>query len=194
MGIIGYGFDFAHFFCIIMSNNTFKCNTMQEEWKDIEGYEGLYQVSNLGRVKRICEHKTKIKKCSIEKCGYLRIQLFHNGIGTKHLVHRLVAQAFIPNPYNLPQVNHKDEDKTNNCVDNLEWCTPKYNANYGTAIQRCVNIQKYGKRNKKVLCIETGVLYKSIREAERHTNIHNGSISRCCRKLTTAGGYHWKYV
>ena len=113
---------------------------MEEIWKPI-GYEG-YEVSNLGRVKSYKYDKIngRIMKPYKDSKGYLQIDLQLDGRkreNRKHLaVHRLVAMAFIPNPYNLSQVNHKDEDKTNNCVDNLEWCTNDYNAHYGTHIER----------------------------------------------------------
>lgn len=117
----------------------------REIWKNIEGYEGLYQVSNLGRIKRLeryyyCGHRNEQKKYIPEQImrpyittkGYVRIDLSNGGVRKRFLIHRLVATAFLPNPKNLPQVNHKDENKTNNCADNLEWCTNDYNINYGT--------------------------------------------------------------
>lgn len=113
-----------------------------EIWRDIQKYKGRYQISNMGRVKSLARIITdelgrknpiqeKILKPSNNK-GYLRVQLE----GNPHYIHRLVAEAFIPNPKNLPEVNHKDENKQNNCVDNLEWCSKEYNANYGTRVQR----------------------------------------------------------
>ena len=119
----------------------------QEIWKDIQGYEGLYQISNLGRVKsleRIIITNNGITKKISEKIlkpylkgnGYYNIVLRKDSKTKCYFVHRLVAKEFIPNPDNLPQVNHKDENKLNNNVDNLEWCTSKYNNNYGTHNER----------------------------------------------------------
>ena len=133
-----------------------------EEWKSIPGYEGLYEVSSYGRVKSLERYKSnnggiqlikeKILKPHNTKKGYLTVQ-FHNKI---FKVHRLVAQAFIPNPDNLPMVNHKDEDKTNNNVDNLEWCTAKYNSNYGTSIERMINTKiERGYYNKELCFLDS---------------------------------------
>ena len=113
---------------------------MIEEWRPVVGYEGLYEVSNTGRVRSIDRyvktcygsyrlHKGKVLSPGIRPDGYLVVSLQYR----MFRVHRIVAEAFLPNPDNLPQVNHKDEDKSNNRVDNLEWCTAKYNNNYGTA-------------------------------------------------------------
>ena len=111
----------------------------EEIWRPIEGYEGLYEVSNLGRVRSLDRYdsrnqfrKGRIMKQNNDGRDYMSIQLCLNGKLKKYFVHRLVAEAFLPNPDNLPQVNHKDEDKSNNRVDNLEWCTAKYNLSYGT--------------------------------------------------------------
>ena len=104
---------------------------MEEIFKDVKGYEGYYEVSNLGRVRSTSYKGTRILKPSL-KSRYKIVVFCINQIKVHKLVHRLVAEAFIPNPDNLPQVNHKDEDKTNNCVENLEWCDVKYNSNFGT--------------------------------------------------------------
>ena len=103
---------------------------MMEEWKAIPGYEGLYEVSNMGNVRNV--RRNTLLRLSKTNNRYVRVSLCKNGIKTGLTVHRLVAEAFIPNPDNLPEVNHKDEDKTNNNVENLEWCDHKYNMNYGT--------------------------------------------------------------
>lgn len=101
-----------------------------EEWKAIPGYEGLYEVSNKGNVRNV--RRNTLLRLPKNNNRYIRVSLCKNGIKTGLTVHRLVAGAFIPNPDNLPEVNHKDEDKTNNRVENLEWCDHKYNMNYGT--------------------------------------------------------------
>lgn len=113
---------------------------MIEEWRPVIGYEGLYEVSSYGRVRSVDRyvktcygsyrlHKGKVLSPGIRPDGYLVVSLQYK----MFRVHRIVAEAFLPNPDNLPQVNHKDEDKSNNRVDNLEWCDSKYNNNYGTA-------------------------------------------------------------
>ena len=108
-----------------------------EEWKNIIGYEGLYEVSNMGNVRNV--RRNTLLRFSKNNYGYIQVYLYKNGIRNGFKVHRLVAQAFIPNPDNLPQVNHKDEDKTNNSVENLEWCDHKYNVNYGHRTENAIN-------------------------------------------------------
>ena len=123
---------------------------MTEEWRPIEGYEGLYEVSSYGRVRSLDRYvktcygsyrlyKGKVLSPGKKSDGYLLINLSCNGKYNTIRVHRLVAQAFLPNPDNLPEVNHKDENKTNNSVENLEWCDRKYNMNFGTRIKRLIN-------------------------------------------------------
>ena len=113
---------------------------MQEIWKDVRGWEGLYQISNLGNVRTLHYKKPYLRKLSKTQRGYLVVNFFiSKGKYKNYSVHRLVAEAFIPNPNNLPQINHKDENRLNNRVDNLEWCTNKYNCNYG---HHCENLSK----------------------------------------------------
>lgn len=134
---------------------------MIELWKDVDGYEGEYRVSTLGRVysyDRLSRQNHFIKGKYITpnklRTGYLMVRLYGKRGFKTITLHRLVAQTFIPNPDNLPEVNHKDENKANNCVDNLEWCTSKYNKHYGTCTQRRSNALKGRKHpvdvNKKI--------------------------------------------
>lgn len=113
-------------------------NLKNEIWKDINGYEGLYQVSNLGRIKSLPKFHQgeRILKERIDRYGYLYIGFFKNKVKKYYKIHRLVAEAFIPNPKELPCVNHKDENKTNNNVENLEWCSVAYNNSYATRLER----------------------------------------------------------
>lgn len=122
---------------------------MNEIWKDIEGYEGLYQISSLGRVKSLgrrgkgCSLEDRILKPMVNKDGYCLVNLKDtNHVAKWYSVHRIVAKHFIPNPSNLPVINHKDESKNNNCVENLEWCTTQYNNSYGTVVERQSNNKK----------------------------------------------------
>lgn len=113
---------------------------LEEIWKDVEGFEGRYQVSNAGRVRSFARKsykEPKILTCIHDKYGYLLVNLYYSERGIKGKqakVHRLVAKAFIDNPLNLPEINHKDENKQNNVVDNLEWCTTRYNLTYGNRL------------------------------------------------------------
>ena len=153
-----------------------------EEFRDIPDYEGMYEVSNLGRVRR----DGKILKPFKNKKGYLLVSLFKNGTKKNARIHRLVAQSFIPNPQNLPQINHKDEDKTNNAVENLEWCTCEYNINYS--------------KTKPVLQFDRDgnfiAEHPSVIEASRITRINQQDISSCCRGVLyhkSAGGFIWRF-
>lgn len=177
------------------------CTTIiEEEWRDIAGYEGIYQVSNLGRVKSLnyLHHKGKVCIMSPvkEKSGYIRCLLYNDEGRKAYSIHRLVAMAFCPNDNNYPCVNHKDEDKSNNRADNLEWCTYDYNNKYGTRTQKMVSSQlNRSDLSRRIICIENGIEYESIRDAGRKTAICRSAISKCLnKKHKTAGGYHWKYV
>ena len=159
-----------------------------EIWKDIEGYEGLYQVSNEGRVRSFHRNREKILKSSDNGTGYLMVGLSLDKKYKKCLIHRLVAKAFIPNPNNLLEVNHKDECKTNNSVENLEWCSSKYNNNYGSRTE---------KTSKKVYQYTfSGTLVKIWSSAaECGRNGYNlGHVASCCRgKEKKHKGFKWSY-
>lgn len=176
---------------------------MEEIWKDIAGYEGRYQVSNFGRVKsleRRCRTKTYTRKVpekiyaqAIDSYGYLIVSLHLDGKKKTRTVHRLVAEAFIPNPNNLKEVNHKDENKKNNAVWNLEWCTVKYNQDYGTRVDRI-------KRTQSTPIIQCNMNGNEIREwfgmgeMSRQTGFDQGLISKVCNgKRNSAYGYKWKF-
>ena len=167
--------------------------------KIIDGYEN-YTISDEGYVTN--ELTGKILKGKFAGRGYRVVNLFKDGKFKNHYIHRLVAIAFLPNPDNLPEVNHKDEDKTNNKVENLEWCTAKENANYGTRNERLgKNQPKIKKKNngnsKAVLGInlKNGLIleYPSAAEAQRN-GFNRGDLSECCLgRRKTHKGFKWKY-
>ena len=185
---------------------------MKEIWKDVFGYEGFYQISNLGNVKsldrtiknkaskRRGEYYVSIKsRCPKQNKGidgYLRVDLCKDRKHKNFLVHRLVALHFIPNPGMLSQVNHIDGDKTNNCVKNLEWCTQAENATHAVKTglfkphneRRIVGTDNDGNR----------FYFKSAAEAGKILSINSGSINSVCTGHNpyrhTAGGYKWEYV
>ena len=174
---------------------------MKEIFKDIEGYENLYQISDQGRVKALGNggsnaSKEKILKPVKDGKKYLRVNLYKQGKRKMCKIHRLVAQAFIDNPNNYEEVNHRDENPANNAVQNLEWVTPKYNINYGTRNERVAESNtNHPNKSKQVLCIETGKIYPSAMEAARQTGFNKSAIIRCCNgKLKTAYSYTWQYV
>ena len=170
---------------------------MEEIWRDIEGYEGFYQVSNTGKVKSLNYRNTgkeEILKAYDDGNGYLKVGLFKDGKREQPLVHVLVATAFLDNVDNLPEVNHKDEDKTNNCVENLEYCSSSYNINYGTRNKKVAE-----KNSKPVFSVDkvSGLImeFPSAREAERQTGISNSNICACLKgRCKSAGGYTWHYA
>lgn len=186
-----------------------------EEWKDVPGYEGLYQVSSLGRVKKLNYRQTgkeRIIKQRVRGKGYMAVSLYNNGQTKDFYVHRLVAEAFIPNPDNLPQVNHKSEVKTDNSVSNLEWCTLLYNINYGTRSKRSATSYK---RNQGYAGYKRGQVYagrsprkiyqytvdgcfiktwESSKEIQKTLGFYFKSIQKCCRGIyKQSHGYKWSY-
>lgn len=186
-------------------------NSNNEIWKDIVGYEGLYQISNFGQIKSVDRYyktgrggmvfrKGNYIKPKIDKYGYYTLGLYKDGKQKFTTIHRLVALHFISNDSNLPQVNHIDENKLNNHVDNLEWCNAKYNSNYGNRNKKISSKQKNSIAKSKPITQQTkdGVFikhYPSIKEAARCLNIGYSEISKCCmNKLKSAGGFMWKYA
>ena len=183
-------------------------NNRIEIWKDYKNYEGLYQASNLGRMRsldrwvksksgsvRLC--KGKILKLCTDKYGYLNVSLYKNNKVKTYLVHRIIAETFLPNTDNLPCVNHKDENPLNNVVSNLEWCTYSYNNSYGTRLERVRDKQINGKKSKPVLQydLEGNFIreWPSTMECERN-GYQNTGISHCCLgKLKTYKGFIWEY-
>lgn len=161
-----------------------------EVWKDIEGYEGLYQVNQFGEIKSLCGKKERMLKSCKNKDGYLKIYLYKNGHKKGYYVHRLVAKAFCDGYEEGLQVNHIDEDKTNNYYLNLEWCTCKYNINHGTHNERSSEGHK-----KKVRCIDLDIIFDSVGKAGEYMGCDYTNISRCVRGVQkTTCGYHWEYV
>lgn len=177
---------------------------MEEIWKDISGYNGIYQVSNLGRIRSYTRkviypsgmphtYRGKIIEPERARTGYLRVSLSKNSVEKKYFVHRLVAGAFLDNPDNLPQVNHKDENPGNNNVENLEWCSVSYNINYGT------RNAKLSKRSRVVKQIDSSghivAVYKSVMDLSQKTGFDFSAIYGCCRgSRKTYKGFRWEYV
>ena len=160
-----------------------------EEWRDIEGYEGLYRVSNYGNVYSV-RRKRNLKPCTDTR-GYLGVAL-QKGKWKRYLIHRLVAQAFVPNPNNLPQVNHKDENKINNYYENLEWCDQAYNNAYGT---RTIRAAESRKRPVLQFDKEGNFIkrFNSINEASAAVGKCHSNLVACLRgRQKTCGGYKWK--
>ncbi len=178
---------------------------MKEIWKDIKGYEGLYQISNLGRIKSLPKingykfQKELIRKNELGTNGYLIIVLNKNSKHHSYSIHRLVAQAFIPNPKDKPQVNHKDGNKLNNNVENLEWTTRSENQKHAYKLgllkpYPLMPIKRMKKVNQYTLQGKLITNFNSIKEASKTTNISITSISQCCNnKQKTAGKYIWKF-
>lgn len=190
---------------------------MKEIWKDIPEYEGLYQASNTGKIRshdrliivppnnksiygfNYIREGRELKQ-QVSKNGYLKV-LLYDELGNRKFrtVHRLIASTFLSNPHNYTCVNHRDENKLNNSLDNLEWCTHKYNINYGTCISRRSNSQRSTNKNMTPIakCADDGSIvdvYKSMREASRLNNLYQSNIFKSCNSNIKCGGYHWRYI
>lgn len=166
----------------------------KEIWKPVVGYEGLYEVSNIGRVKSLPRKGTTKKEKILRQYNngdnYIMVFLSKNDIRKKEKVHRLVASAFMPNPNNFPCVNHKDEDRQNNNIDNLEWCTYEYNLNYGTRIKKC---------SKPIVQLDIKGnlirIWDSATKVMKELGYKNTVINNCLKgRLKTAYGYKWRYA
>ena len=186
-------------------------STDKEIWKDIEGYEGYYKISNFGRIRsmdRVTSNgrslKGKLAKLQKTK-GYTSLTLHKDSKRKRFLVSRLVAIHFLENPMNKKEVNHIDENKDNNHVDNLEWCTPKENANHGTRNKRIAEWQKNNpcsmRDSKSVVMLEKDSgkvlkVFETINEAYKYLGKNaNGHISYACKgKYKSAYGYKWDYI
>ena len=205
---------------------------MEEIWKDIPGYEGQYQVSNLGRVKSLDRFITQMNHGKLitrrypgkifnlkpdNTTGYVAVVLHKDNVPTDYLVHRLVAQSFIPNPDNFPQVNHKDENTSNNCVDNLEWCTNSYNVNYGSRNEKVRNSLKgiqrseeWSKRQseshkgkpawnkgitKPVICLDQNITFASTAEAAAWLgDVGESAVQFAAKRVACCGGHVFVYT
>lgn len=189
-----------------------------EIWKDIEGYEGLYQVSNLGRIKSFKTSKPKIMKNQSDNRGYLQIGLIKDKKRKNFKIHRLVAEAFIENEFKKPQINHINEDKTDNRAINLEWVNQSENINYGSCqIRRRLKIIGKKKKNSTeiarkmietkiknntlnnkripVKCLDENIKFNSTKEAAEYFGIRASEITACCRgKRKSCGGHRWEYI
>lgn len=174
---------------------------MDEIWKDIKDYKGLYQVSNLGRVRSLEKNNNnpsyrtiRILKQHNDGKGYCIVSLHKNKKQKSFRIHRLVAEAFISNHSNYRCVNHKDENKLNNNVDNLEWCTYKYNVNYGTGLKRRSenNSKKVGRYSLDGKLLE---IYLNATQAQIKDGFNHSHISECCVGYAkTHKGFIWKYI
>lgn len=160
--------------------------------KDVIGYEGLYQVTSCGKVWSY--RSERFLKPQKHKNGYLQVGLNKDGEKKTCYIHRLVQQAYLPNPNDLPQINHKDENKENNALPNLEWCDISYNVNYGS------RNEKAGKAISKALsipvfCEELNRTFDSSHAAARELGLKQPNITKCCKgERKTTGGFHWRYV
>jgi hypothetical protein len=184
-----------------------------EIWENIKNYENYYQISNLGRVKSLARFDNMNRKISEkilnprkDKKNYYGVALNKNGETKYFKIHRLVGIHFIDNPNNLPQINHKDENKQNNCVDNLEWCTNQYNCSYGTKADRMLKTKgqqrviKKETKDRKIPILQYDLDNNFIKEwicakyVKKELNIDNSDIAKCCKgQYKQVRGFIWAY-
>ena len=176
---------------------------MEEIWMPIKNFEGLYEVSNTGKIKSLNYNHTKkegLLKFKKDKYGYLEVFLFKDKIKYKFKVHRLVAIHFIPNIKNKPCVDHINTNKEDNNVENLRWVTHKENNNNPLTKKKTIDnhadfIGIKNPNRKEVYCFELNRVFGCIQEASKELNINNGSIGKCCKGIyKMAGSYHWYYT
>ena len=179
---------------------------MEEVWKDVVGFEGIYQISNNGKLRSLDrivvakagwvkrEKGMDIKTNTIQNSGYVKVDLHKNGKAYGKLLHRLVAEAFIENPRNYPQINHKDQNKLNNSADNLEWCTQMYNNHYGDCMERGAETQRR-KFYQKDLDGNVVKIWSGFKKMQRETGYQRKTVYLCCiGKRDSYMGYKWEYA
>ena len=180
---------------------------MDEIWKDIPGYEGYYQVSNEGRVKSVerivyrgvnkngtdifQRVDSRVLALHTTPNGYYSIMLHKEGVSKRFLVHRLVAQAFVPNPNGRPEINHKDGNRKNDVCENLEWCDRRENILHASRVLHSLTFH-----GKAVRCVETGEEFRSIKEAARHYGVADTNLGNAIhgKRQKRCAGYHWEFI
>jgi len=168
---------------------------MEEIWEDVQDYIGLYEISSEGRVRSVRNNKDVILNTIISRYGYIKVRLSKNTIKKEHFVHRLIAIAFIPNPFNYPYIDHIDTIRTNNSVTNLKWVTSKQNSNNPLTLQHLRN-----NAHSKSVCqkdIDGNIIniFPSILECSRQTGFNNAWIGQCCNgHITQFKGYIWEFI
>ena len=178
---------------------------MKEIWKPVKGFEGSYEVSNLGKVRSLTDCRNNKRSEPIEikqfeiKSGYLQVNLWNHRKCTHKLVHRIVAEAFVENPNGYAEINHIDENKKNNRQENLEWCDKKYNCNFGSRNKRMLETRdacNYSNSSRKIVGTDKNgnqIFFESIADAGRHFG-RRTAINNCLKGLSkTSCGYFWSY-